>query len=310
MGRDEQKEVQDLVGPDALAVLIREAPEGMETAFHVLNQMTGEGKDAVPQSVLKIERRTLQAEQPKPPIRRESPPRAHVFRDAQGFSDYLDQYGGEHTVVLADPASGMISAILDERAATGTETISLSPMIHPTLRPWVDLMAAGPTALEEFVLFLARNRRAVVKPDGKVLALTLSQVRCATTVTLQRGRGAKSVNGLKIATDIQGEKGEELTDLPDVLTLDLPIFVDSAPRKIEFDLTLQATPDGQKIAATLTSADLDAMIVAEFQSMVDTIRGDGDERVVGLGRPAYAEWKYLAYRDGRTVDPDTGKAKT
>lgn len=279
------------VGVDVVkvAALVRSVPPEAETVFDLAKMLD---KDGTPRQVLEVRRRELQPEPLQPPVRRESPRRAHVFASLAGFGTYLERYGGENTVVLADIEKREVYAVLDERANKGFEVVVLRPILHPALAPWVKVLEGKPLPLEVFCDFLARNRRAVTRPDGKALALTLSQVRCSTQITLQRGRGAHSINGLKLTATIQGERqGEELVALPDVLTLQTPVFVDSSPRTLECDLTLSAMESGTVIVATLTSADLDAALVEEFEFLVASL--SHTKGIVGLGRPVHGEWNYL-----------------
>ena len=302
-------EMEGLDGPDAVGSLIRVVPEGRETVLKVARELVGEGDGAKPETTFRVERRVLQPEPPNDPKRQESPRRVHTFFDPVGFAAYLNRYGGKNTVVVADPKAGMVQAVLDEKALDGFEVLSLAPMIHPLLAPWVDLVKGdgaadddtkdeptgeprGRLPLQEFVAFLARNRRIVVRPEGKALALTLSQVRCSTSVTLQRGRGTRSVNGLKVASVIQGEKsGEELVDLPDEIVTLAPLFVGRLAREIAWDLTLLPVAAGTEIIAELSSADLAAALVEEFEQIVEAI--DNKDWTVGLGRVRHAPWAYL-----------------
>lgn len=297
-------------GPDAVESLIRVVPEGRETVLKVVREIVGEGEGAKPETTLRVERRLLQPEQPKDPKRQESPRRQHGFFDPKGFTDYLARYGGKDTVVLADPKHGVAQAVLDNRAEKGFEMVSLVPQVHPLLAPWVDLVEGdakpdedvddgdaraeprGRLPLQAFTDFLVRNRRIVIRPEGKALAITLSQVRCATEVTLQRGRGARSVNGLKVASVIQAERtGEALVDLPDEIVTCAPLYVGRPAREIAWDLTLSAAAGGTEIVAELTSADLAAARVEEFEEIIQAIRRD--EWTVGLGCIHHAPWAYL-----------------
>jgi len=277
---------------DSLRDLIREAAEGDETVFAVAEMMVGEGEDKHPRRELAVRRRQLQPEPPEAPERAESPKRAHTFHAIAGFADYLTKYGSADVVVLADVSNGRIDAVLDETAETGFETVACVPTMHPLLRPWADAAAREAMALDAFVEFLRSNRRTIREPDGRELAMTLSQVTAAIKTTIQRGTSTNSVNGIMFETKIQGETQQGAVEIPDTLTLSCPIFVGGDPVPIEVDLTLRADPGSPKIVVSVTAAEIEVRMIEAFEAMVETLRAV-DGITVALGRTGHETWNYL-----------------
>lgn len=268
-----------------------------ETVLDVIRETTtdAEGK-AIPRMRLEVLRRDIQPEDQRPPVRAESPRRCHEFNDFEGFAAYLKKYGGENTVVLANAVTQVVSAVLDEKAAKGFEVVTLRPQLHPLLVPWSGIFGKK-IPMAALVEFLLTWRRSVAIPGGKELAMMLSQVRAATRITLQQGRGNHSINGLKVETDIMGEKGQDLTDLPDMIELLVPVYVGTSEQSIEVDLTLSAPPSQPEgIIALLTSADFETAKVTAFEEMVQKLRSC-ETYTVGLGSPAHRPWEYLGTQD-------------
>lgn len=229
---------------------------------------------------------------PLKPDRQESPPRLHVFYGRPGFRDYLLKYGGEHVVILANPVLSEITAVLDETAQYGRELISFCPMLHPIIKPWVEMLGRE-LAIRDFVKFIMSHRRCIVEPDGKELVLSLSQIRADTAIELQQGTGKSAVNGLMVTTKIQGQAKAMPVDLPDVIAIRSPLFVgDEEPiDRIEFDLILNA-PRPESVVATLTSSDLEQRRIEAFEAIVAEL-SDEDKFLVGLGEVRYSEWEYI-----------------
>jgi hypothetical protein len=245
-------------------------------------------------------------------VREPSPRRTHEFYDVGGFCRYLKKFGGEGTVILADPARQRVSAVLDETASRGFEVLLFAPLVHPLFAPWAQALAptdggmgdADPSEispasaqmmLKAFLRFVGENRRQIVDPDGRALAMTLSQVRFGRKVELAQGFGAKSVNGLMVETAIQagGAGRMEPVDLPETLVIKCPLYVATSERKLEIDLALEAN-EQQGVLVTLSSGDVPVVRVAVFEEMLDVVRREvGDKMTVALGCPRHGDWKYL-----------------
>ena len=171
--------------------------------------------------------------------------------------------------------------------------VTMKPQVHPLWKPWADI--AGTTvALEKFAQFVAQNRRAIVKPDGKEIALTLSQVRAVVNVTVERGRGKDAVNGLMVTTKIQGIEKKEAVELPDEITLAVPLYVGTAKKEIELDLCIEADREGH-VGVIVTAGTVAEAKVAAFEEMIAVVREGvkGLKATITLGKPKTGAWVYL-----------------
>ncbi len=168
--------------------------------------------------------------------RLESGPRAHRIDTWMGVVAYVEKYHTENTVIFADARAERALVVIDERAATGVETLTFQPQVDAEFTPWADLIAVGEIAAPDLATFIRANRRTIVDPDGKELALLFSQMRTATAIRLDQGRGGKSVNGVVVETKIQGQKKSELVDIPETVKVRCPIFFDEEPVDLEVDL--------------------------------------------------------------------------
>ena len=291
--------------PDVLLHdLLRRVTRGQETALDVIRKTLGEGPDARERLELVITERAVQAEPPAEPPRWASRPRRHQFSDAEGFADYLHRYGGANTVVLANPKATTIHAVLDETATNGFEIVTMQPQVHPAMSPWALLLdppmpdsqgSRSRLPLHAFLDFLAINRKAIVEPDGRELALTLGQVRVARNVEIQEGRGRTSLNGVMVETKIAGQTPtREPVDIPDTIAILVPLYVRSKPRRLEVDILLDA-PTDSPILVRATCADLALAQVDEFEEMLSLIESRliDQSGTFALGSPGYDAWEYI-----------------
>lgn len=266
-----------------LNTLLKNIAPGEKTFLDII-------KDADGVTTVAIEARKLLPEEPRPPVRAESPARCHEFFTAAALADYLKKYGGVDTVVYADPSTETISAVLDEKATKGFEVVTMKPQIHPLWKPWADLGRKIP--LEHFAAFVAQNRRVIIEPNGKELTLLLSQVRASVDVEIQRGRGKNAVNGVMVKTKIQGQEKNELVEIPDEITLEVPLYIGLGGSKIDIDIDLEATTDGE-VFVVISSGTVAEARVQAFAGMVEELQTALLPGTVTLGRPKHAAWSYL-----------------
>jgi len=260
-------------------------PENSEVAEVFIRELFG----AIPKVIL-MARRQLPPMRPDPPPRMETRPRAHLFHSVATFVEYLDRVkvAGE-TVVLADACEQVVSCVIDESKEKGVERLGFMPQIHPTLKPWTAIFNAS-VPLSFFLEFVLRNRRAVVSPDPAELVLTFSQVKAAKDVTIERGRGATAINGVMVHTSIQGTKHAEPVDLPETITIEVPVYVDTEPQQIEVDLLVDVKDEEIEVYAS--SSQLEEAIVSAFAEIVDVVRGL-DGVVAGFGKVSHSSWEYV-----------------
>lgn len=272
--------------------LITKIPEGQRTILELAG-------DATNRKVTFELQRTLPPE-PRAPLRAESPRRRHEFLSAASLGDYLAKYGGSDTVVYADPVNEVVSAVLDERAGKGFEVLTMKPAPHPLWKPWAGLVGRALPVLE-FAAFVMEHRRAIVKPDGRGVALDFSQVRAAVKTEIHDGRGPNALNGVLVTTEIKGNRTDKLVQLPDEITIRAPLYVGTEPQEFDLDLCLNATPQGVTVLAS-AGAVAEARVAA-FEEMVRTIRDRLADKgaTLTLGRPAHAPWDYL-----RELEPQRG----
>lgn len=265
--------------------LLTKLREGEETILTVAGK-EGDRKIAV-------ELRKLHPEAPRPPIRAESPPRCHTFASAGALAAYLARYGSAKTVVYADAAGEAVHAVLDETAEDGFEIVTFRPAMHPFWKPWHDL-AGKRVKLLDFANFAAQNRRTIEKPAGLALAQLFSQVRASVKVERQTGRGKNAVNGVVVTTVIQGAESKDLLEIPDVIVLRVPLYIETDPVAVELDLCVEADRDGEVFvvvsAGTVAQARFDA-----FTRMLEVISAGAEQlgAVMTHGKPGHAGWSYL-----------------
>lgn len=270
-----------------IADFLRTVPKGNENAIELSELGLSDGGKA---RVVALQNRQLQPEPPIAPDRAESPRRQHIFHDVEGFGRYLEAYKSKHTVVLADVPNVTIHAVLDETAENGFEVVTLQPQTHPLFAPWQKLLANEAVDILSFARFVLQHRRSIIKPDGLETALLFGQVRAASKVTLQKGVGKKSVNGLVVETEIQSDRQAEPVDLPDTLTIRCPLYVGTPAVDLEIDLLTAVIADS--VAVIVSSSHVLEAEVEAFAGMVSAL-GEIEGIVVGLGRPEHDSWIYL-----------------
>lgn len=279
-----------------IAQAIQTVPIGEATALSVVPDLELGGKRLV------IESRKLHAEAPRAPTRRESPRRAHQLTTAESLGAYLTRYGSSSTVVFVDVENGVIHAILDEESAEGYERIPMKPALHPLWAPW-DAILDEEMSLDDFVKHIDKHRRVITSPDSTDLRLTLSQVRTTVSVEVNRGRGRTAVNGLMVTTKIEGGTTKEApVDLPDVLTLKVPLYAQTPELELELDLCLDSDSEGG-VTVLVTGGTVAQARVKAFEAMVAVVQAAITEAakakgvepaVLTWGKPEHADWAYLA----------------
>jgi len=285
-------------GP-TLANALREIISGKESAVEIARKVLDDGKEQVTFAI---------RQEPVPPVRLKSPPRAHVFHEVGGFGNYLVRYGKEDaadTVVLADVGSETISAVLNEHADLGFEVVTFQPCVHPLMVPWLGFLAA-PDGLEVRALaeFVLANRRSIVEPDPRELVMVLGQVRASKHVTLEYGRGGLGVNGLMVETTIQGKSQTQPISLPETIRFRAPLYVETPEVTVMIDLLASAGGEPAHIRVRGVSADLAVLRVETFEAFVAQLEKALPKAIVGRGHPVYDRWEVLpAAPFGNIADP-------
>lgn len=264
--------------------LIRHVPEGQETIFDLLD---AGGKSV---KTIEVKRRALQPEPVIPPVEKDiarARARAHVFNDITTFAGYLKREASAvGAVILANVDERVITAVLDENDETDNESVNFSAIEHPLFVPWGRLLNQ-PISVLEFALFCMQHRRAIIEPDGRELAMTFSQVKMSKAVTVQTGMGKKSLNGVMVDVEIAGERKGMVVDLPETITINVPLFVGTTPQRIEIDLLV--TNRGDNVVVYATAASVEEQRIYAFEEMVGTL-ADATGMLVGLGAVKTRDW--------------------
>lgn len=291
--------------------VLRNIPTGNETVFDLARET---GEDGKPQAVLKVIQRRVNPEPPPMPVKAPSPRRQHEFYATTGLIGYLAKYGNGNTVVLADPETETVTAIMDNAAADGFEIVTFKPQVHPVFAPWKKMVegddednGAEYLPIRQMVDFLSENRRAIIgaggaKLDSEAQALLqgLRQLKVCRKVEMMQGVGNQSINGIMVELNIAGKVAENKIDLPETIVVEAPLYVGRAERQFVFDLTLNAS-EQTGVVARLSPGDLLAQRAEEFDLIVAEITASDRlaklveaGMVIGLGRPNTQEWAYLA----------------
>lgn len=287
---------------EQISNILRRVAEGQETTLDVAADVLefagppDENGDPtttkVPRHIVTIERRALNAEPPDAPERFESPRRAHLFHDANGFIAYLQRYGTPATVVLADHATRTMEATINEEADDGFETVHLDPIPDPRSSEWSHNLGSA-LPIKQFARFIRANYRTVVKPDGHKLALLLSQITASRNATIQQGVGANSLNGIMIETTIQAKATTAPVDLPETITIKAPLFAGQDAVEIEIDILIEYREE--QVVAVMTSHDAHTKTIEAFEAMLAAIQTGLALKtaVVALGERKTEPWNYL-----------------
>ena len=279
--------VQIPVDSATIQHLIRQIPEGQETIF----DFVGEGGESVKK--VEVSRRVLQPEVPELPVEMpiaRAKKRCHTFNDIDTFADYLiREASADRSIILADVDRREIIAVLDETNPLDREQVRLKAIEHPLFTPWSEVIQESIPVLD-FALFIMQHRRAVTDPDGRELALLFSQVKMSKAITVMSGVGKKSINGIIAEVEIQGERKGMPMELPETITVNLPLFVGTSPQEIEIDLLV--TNRGESVVVYATAADVEQQRIVAFEEMVTKLKAKTGH-LVGLGSIAEKNWETL-----------------
>jgi hypothetical protein len=188
----------------------------------------------------------------------------------------------------------VMQAVIDEESAHGYEVLTFRPQIHPLFAAWEAILGKTLPVLE-FAKFVMENRRTVAQPDGKELAMLMSQVRVATKIDRAQGKGQRSINGVMIEQTIQGQKHNEYVEFPDTIIIQCPLYVgERNPLPLEIDISVYATDvEGSNICVHLSAADVLLRKTEAFELMLDAIADSLEDGVTAFGKVGHAEWSYL-----------------
>lgn len=267
--------------------LLRRIPEGQETVFDLLDEAGASVR------TIEIRRRKLAPELaqavPEPDVAR-ALARDHVFNDINTFAAYLRREAETNaSIILADVEERIITAVLNEADEDDREQVTMQAIQHPLFVPWGRLLE-GAVPVIDFALFVMKNRRAVIEPNGRELALLFSQVKMSKAVQMFTGVGKKSLNGVIVDVEIAGERKGMPVELPETIMIDVPLFVGTSPQRIEIDLLV--TNKAEHVVVYATAADVEQQRIIAFEEMVGQLR-ELTGLLVGLGSVQSRPWRTL-----------------
>jgi len=237
------------------------------------------------------------------PTRAESGRRKHVLHTIESLLDYLGACGGENTMIFLDGDARRGYAVLDEAAGDGIEEIELRLLPHKLWLPWAEAIAVSPFSLDRFVEFIRLHRRAIhhahwpisqpaeAQITPRELLAMLSQVRVGANVTVERGHGPDSVNGVMVETKISGRTDRDNVPLPEALRLDVPIFVGVGIQDVDVDIVVDADPDTKEVTVSMSTADVEAALDKAWEQIVAAAQAS--QWKVVLGHPERDRWAYV-----------------
>lgn len=227
------------------------------------------------------------------PDRMESPPRKHTFHEAAGFVEYLGQHKNPGMRVFVNMANWRIDCLIDETAKTGFEVITLQPMEHPEFSMlYQTLISQGQMTMRQLALAVMRNRGVIVdskQQSARDLAMIMQQITVSTRTKACTGEGKHAVNGFMVETDIKAGPVEELVELPDTIPVELPICLNTEPKKFGIDITIGMERD--EPVAVIDCPELVARKFEVFQEIVEPIK-QMEGVFVASGQHETGEWKY------------------
>lgn len=264
-----------------IAKLIRKVESGSETVFDIKQEGDVRRVEIIRRKA-NPEMRTVEA-----PLARD-PARAYIFHDLNSFSEFCNrECDVHHSVILADVDSQKITAVIEMGLDNGREVVAFEAKIHPLFAPWMALLNKAIPVLD-FALFAQRYRRSIVAPNGRDVAMMFSQIKVSKSIEINKGLGAKALNGIMISTEIAGAKKDVMVDLPEEIHLHCPIFIGSDPQTIELDLLV--TEVNNSVVVYLTSPILDELRIVAFENMVKVLQESCPDLLIGMGKAEFRPW--------------------
>ncbi len=215
----------------------------------------------------------------------------HVFWDIGGFAKYLTTYGSPNMVVLGDPATGQIRAVLDDMAGKGFEIVTFEAKIDPRWKVWSEVL--GKTlAVKDFGKFIVTQKPLISEPDGELLAQIFAQIRTSKKVELQAGFGAESTNGVMVEVEIRGQTPQKQpVKLPTFLKIEVPLFIGRPAATVQIDIVLDVK--NEQVVVELYSGEAEVQRMVEITKMLAEVQETLKDRFVSFGQVGHRDWKYI-----------------
>jgi hypothetical protein len=275
---------------DALNGFLERCEEGRPTTIELARNLT-DGKEHVNITL----RQTTEK-----PVRMESPAKAHAFWSIEGFVAYLEKYAAaSNLVVLGDPNTGQIQAVLDERKGDGFEVVIFEPLMHPFWKPWQESLGKK-IEIREFAKFIVEQKHIIVNPDARQLAAIFKQVRLSKNVTIDNGIGDGAINGVVVESKIAGQHPSMPLSLPEQIVIHCPMFMEQEAMDITIDLILDGT--GNSVVVEPKSSDAEAKRIEAIEAMLHQVHETLTEATATLGKVKHESWKYVEVKPAAKMD--------
>ncbi len=266
---------------DLMNGFLERCEEGQPTTIELARGLT-EGKEHL-DIVL---RQTVEK-----PLRMESPAKAHTLWSIEGFVAYLREYAtASSLVVLGDPNTGQIHAVLDERKEDGFEVVTFEPLVHPFWDPWRKAIKQE-IEIREFAKFIVEQKHVIANPDARQLVAIFKQVRLSKNVTIDNGIGDGAINGVMVESKIAGQHPSMPLSLPEQIVIHCPMFMEQEAMDITIDLILDGTGNG--VIVEPKSSDAEAKRIEAIEAMLHQVHESLPEATATLGKVKHEPWNYV-----------------
>lgn len=268
---------------NVLDQFVKAVGQNENNSINVVKKVLDDGKENV---TINLQRTNVM------PERMESPARAHIFHDAEGFIEYLKSNRTQKTLVLADIDNICVSAVLDDNAKNGFETIKLYPPLHPKFALLEETLLNKKMGIATFARAVMRNR-AIIKDTASVtakdLAMAMQQITVASETTQSVGIGKVAINGVVCKTEISAGTAEEKIELPNSFEVEVPIYLNTKSKRFGIDITI-STSRGE-IIVDVDCPELEVKKFEVFEEILCPIKKLKD-MCVTYGKPQTSNWKY------------------
>lgn len=222
-----------------------------------------------------------------PDVRKESPARAHVFASIKEFIVYVQLHGGPNSLGLVgwDREHWSLSLTLDETKSEGFETIMYRPTYHPLIVPWIGCEMTA----QDFYEFVVANKSVIIKPTEDEVINAFRQVQIAKKMEVSAGTGQNCRNGITIETTIARDVQNRMVPLPDVITIECPLFIDGQAETHEVDLIVKEKSEKVYVKTLFPIRETQ---FKKFTEVMEVLKQALPEITIGAGAINTTDWRY------------------
>lgn len=215
--------------------------------------------------------------------------------DERSFIEYVNRFSLPDTVVFAEIDEHRVTAIFNyhsEALLSGGRTPGwgdfravLQIAYSDGFADWRGLVAKGAITQTEFAYWLEQHIPDVSTPDGATLLGIIRTLKVTRdfhyekVVHLPTGLATK----LEVSVNDRARGGDDI-ELPERITLGLPVFVGADPEPIEVFLRYDLNAEGRMLFRLEFDRGIERLIRERFRAVVDRI-GDRTEIPAWLGVP-------------------------